>query len=285
MDEKVIDSLALRVDDAALSGQTLTMLTAAQPDLDLFNAYSVQRASIARRIERGEQLVGMKMGLTSTAKMEQMGVHDPIYGHLTDAMVLNPGDTMTLRGLVHPRVEPEVAFVLAEDLDGQPSPAEAMAAVATVHPAIEVIDSRYTNFKFTLIDVIADNTSACRYVVGPGRPAGDIDLGDLSIEMDVGGREQRSAPSLQPMGAGRNAEDLFGSPTAGLASPEDEPVRARFADLSDIVSRVADELSQECTQHFGTNVWTRFNESSNSSSKVLVWYQGLNIHVTNPTIE
>ena len=195
MDEKIIDSLAALVDQAATSGQTLTMLTADHPDLDLFNAYTVQRASIAKHIERGETLVGMKMGLTSTAKMEQMGVHDPIYGHLTDSMALDPGAALSLRGLVHPRVEPEVAFVLASDLQGQPSPAQALAAVATVHPAIEVIDSRYTDFKFTLIDVVADNTSACRYVIGEGRPADQLDLSDLQIEMDVGGREQRSGSS------------------------------------------------------------------------------------------
>jgi len=195
MDTHTINHLAALVDDAAVSGQTLTMLTAEHPELDLDTAYTVQRVSMARRLARGETLVGMKMGLTSTAKMEQMGVHDPIYGHLTNSMILAPGGTLDLEGLVHPRVEPEIAFVLASDLSGTVTPDEAMAAVATVHPAIEVIDSRYTDFKFTLIDVVADNTSACRYVLGAGSPAAQIDLSDLRIDMNVGDREQRSGSS------------------------------------------------------------------------------------------
>ncbi len=195
MNPDLIAQLAEQVDEAARTGQTLTMLTAGHPALDIDAAYSVQRASIARRVARGERLVGMKMGLTSFAKMEQMGVHDPIYGHLTDAMILPNGGQLQLKGLVHPRVEPEIAFTLASDLCGQPTPEQALAAVASVHSAIEIIDSRYTNFKFTLIDVVADNTSACRYVVSEGIPLGGMDLGNLKIEMDVGGREHRKGSS------------------------------------------------------------------------------------------
>jgi len=195
MNTTQIEHLAEQVDLAAASGKTLTMLTASHPDLDLQTAYTVQRHSMARRFERKERLVGMKMGLTSFAKMQQMGVHDPIYGHLTDTMILPVGGVLSLTGLVHPRVEPEIAFTMGSDLSGQPTPEEALAAVASVHSAIEVIDSRYTDFKFTLIDVIADNTSACRYVLSEGVPLGDLDLGDLTITMDVGGREQRSGSS------------------------------------------------------------------------------------------
>ena len=129
MDATRIETLAQRVDEAARTGQTLTMLTQAHPDLDLETAYTVQRRSMARRLTRGERITGMKMGLTSTAKMEQMGVHDPIYGHLTNTMVLDPDATLHLEGLVHPRVEPEIAFTLGKDLSGTPSEAEAGAAL------------------------------------------------------------------------------------------------------------------------------------------------------------
>ena len=195
MNPQLIDQLAKQVDEAARTGQTLTMLTASHPDLDIETAYTVQRASIAKRVARGERLVGMKMGLTSFAKMQQMGVHDPIYGHLTDAMILPNGGTLKLSGCVHPRVEPEIAFTLSSNLSGQPTPEQALAAVGSVHSAIEVIDSRYTDFKFTLIDVVADNTSACRYVLSEGVPLGDLELGDLPIDMDVGGRERRKGSS------------------------------------------------------------------------------------------
>jgi 2-keto-4-pentenoate hydratase len=195
MDPYLVEALAAQVDRAALSGETLTMLSAEHGELDLHSAYSIQRASIARRLGRGEKLCGMKMGLTSLAKMQQMGVHDPIYGHLTDAMILEPGGALSLSGLVHPRVEPEIAFTLKADLKGAPSPDEAMTAVGSVHCAIEVIDSRYTDFKFTLLDVIADNTSACRYIMGEGYAPDDLELGNLAMKMDVGGREHRAGTS------------------------------------------------------------------------------------------
>jgi 2-oxo-3-hexenedioate decarboxylase len=110
-------------------------------------------------------------------------------------MQMNPDAELSVTGLVHPRVEPEVAFRLKTALSGTPTTAQALAAVGSVHPAIEVIDSRYTDFKFTLIDVIADNTSACRFVLGPGRDPAGLNLGDLAMTLDVGGREKRAGSS------------------------------------------------------------------------------------------
>jgi len=185
-----LPALAKIIDEAALEGRPIPMLTADHPDLDIENAYTVQRLSMARRFERGEQLLGMKMGLTSKAKMEQMGVHEPIYGHLTNAMKLLDGDRFQLQGCCHPRVEPEIAFTLGKDLSGDVDREQALAAIQTIHPAMEIIDSRYTNFKFTLIDVIADNTSACAYVLGAGSSPEGIDLGTLELALDVGKREQ-----------------------------------------------------------------------------------------------
>lgn len=258
MDATRIETLAQLVDDAARTGQTLTMLTQAHPDLDLETAYTVQRRSMARRLERGERITGMKMGLTSTAKMEQMGVHDPIYGHLTNAMILDPDATLHLEGLVHPRVEPEIAFILSKDLSGTPSEAEAGAAVATVHAAIEVIDSRYTDFKFTLIDVVADNTSACRYVLGAGRPIDAIDVADLPMRLDLGTRESRTGSSraildhplrslarlaamLEKRGEGLKAGQtvLAGAATAAVHVQAGDHVTVEVEGLPSVAFRVA----------------------------------------------
>ncbi|MBM65628.1 MAG: 4-oxalocrotonate decarboxylase [Myxococcales bacterium] len=183
-------SLAQTVDQAALEGCPIPMLTADHPSLDIETAYTVQRLSMDRRYARGESLVGMKMGLTSKAKMEQMGVHEPIYGHLTGAMTLADGAAFQLAGSCHPRVEPEIAFTLGTDISGHVDRNQALAAIATVHPAMEIIDSRFTDFKFTLIDVVADNTSACAYVLGPGQAVAGLDLAALELSLDVGGREQ-----------------------------------------------------------------------------------------------
>lgn len=174
-----LDELATRADHAAAHGVAIPQFTA-DHDLDVAGAYAVQAASIGRRLARGEQLVGVKMGLTSRAKMTQVGVDEVIWGRLTDAMHVADGSTVSLGGYVHPRVEPEIAFLLASPLSGPVSAAQAMAAVAAVAPAAEIIDSRFENFRFSLPDVIADNSSSSGFVVGgwsdPATPISNLGM-------------------------------------------------------------------------------------------------------------
>lgn len=188
MNAQRIHELAVLVDAAAQRGETIDQLTKELPELDVENAYSIQEASVQQRLERGERLIGMKMGLTSRAKMEQVGVHEPIYGRLTDGMIVNDGTTFSLKGRCHPRVEPEVAFIMGKDINGPATDAEVADAVAGVCAALEIIDSRYRDFSFTLPDVIADNTSASAFVLGGlVRPLGEVNLGNLGIVMEVNG--------------------------------------------------------------------------------------------------
>ena len=107
------------------------------------------------------------MGFTSRAKMVQMGVHDMIWGRLTDAMIVEDGGTTSFKTYVHPRIEPEIAFLLKQELVGTITPMQALSAVEAVAPAVELIDSRYQAFKFSLTDVVADNSSSSGFVVGP----------------------------------------------------------------------------------------------------------------------
>lgn len=160
-----IDSLAARLDGAAHEARAVAQLSA-DTALDLEAAYAVQAASIGRRLARGERQVGVKMGFTSRAKMQQMGVSDLIWGRLTDAMHLQAGAELPFGRFIHPRAEPEIAFRLARPLAGHVSLDEAMAAVDGVAPAIEIIDSRYANFRFSLTDVVADNSSSSAFVTG-----------------------------------------------------------------------------------------------------------------------
>ena len=102
-----IDEFATRLDGAATQTQTIVKLTDEAPEMDIESAYDVQRALIARHLSRGERLIGMKMGLTSRAKMAQMGVHNPIYGHLTDAMLLANGGALPHGSYGHPRAAPQ----------------------------------------------------------------------------------------------------------------------------------------------------------------------------------
>ena len=183
-----IDHLAALLDDAATNATPVAQLTLAHPDLTLEDAYRIQRASMARRAARGDVVVGMKMGLTSVAKMKQVGVHEPIYGHLTSDMQRGSGDALQMREQIHPRVEPEIAFILGEELRGPTTSAQALDAVKWVLAALEVIDSRYENFKFTLEDVVADNASSTRFFLGEARCRPDeLDLGNLGIVMSLNG--------------------------------------------------------------------------------------------------
>ncbi len=153
----------------------------------LEDAYAVQKALIARRLKRGERRVGMKMGFTSRAKMIQMGIDDMIWGRLTDKMVVEEGGPISLKHYVHPRVEPEIAFLIGRRLEGLVTAAEALDAVDAVAPAMEIINSRYKDFKFSLEDVVADNASSSGFVVGPWQNA-DADLSNLGMVLEINGR-------------------------------------------------------------------------------------------------
>ncbi len=129
-------------------------------------AYEIQRLSIEERNKRGDHFVGLKLGFTSYAKMKQMGVHDMIWGRLTQTMKYENNASVSLSKFIHPRAEPEVAFLLKKDLDREISLEEIPEFIESVCAAIEIIDSRYTNFKFSLEDVIADNCSSSAFVLG-----------------------------------------------------------------------------------------------------------------------
>jgi 2-oxo-3-hexenedioate decarboxylase len=163
-------------------------LTDSWPEFSIEQAYRVQDLTFARRLEAGETRVGVKLGLTSVAKQQRMGVNAPFVAWLTDSMALPLGTGVPVARFIHPRVEPEIAFVMGDDLAGPGvTAAVAMRSVATVHAAFEVIDSRYADFRFTAPDVIADNASSAAFVVNPlgVSPVGlDLALQSVLIERD-----------------------------------------------------------------------------------------------------
>lgn len=178
-----LEALAARLDQAAASAVAIAQI--AEP-LSIEQAYEIQARSLARRYARGERRIGIKMGFTSRAKMAQMGVADMIFGRLTDRMLIETGGSISRARFVHPRVEPEVAFLLGRPLEGRVDPMTAQAAVAGIAPALEIIDSRYRDFKFSLTDVIADNSSSSALVIGPWSDPG-AHLGNLGLQLEIGG--------------------------------------------------------------------------------------------------
>nr|WP_087573725.1 fumarylacetoacetate hydrolase family protein [Sphingomonas sp. CDS-1] len=177
---------AQRLDEAARTARAVPQLTHGDPDLTVEEAYAVQAISIQRRLDRGERRIGMKMGLTSRAKMIQVGVDQMTWGRLTNAMLIEEGGSLSRKRFVHPRVEPEIAFLMKHELRGEVTAAQAIAAVEAVAPAMEIIDSRYENFKFTLADVVADNSSSSAFVVGAWHNPRQ-DLANLGVLLAIDG--------------------------------------------------------------------------------------------------
>jgi len=160
--------------------KAIAPFTDADPGLDAETAYRAQRMLVQHRLDGGEWRIGAKLGLTSRAKQEAMGVHEPLYGWLTSGMVVPHGEALPLGELIHPRVEPEVAFLIGKQIRPPATITSVLEATEAVFAAIDVLDSRYEDFRFRLPDVIADNASGSRFVLGPrALPPGQ--LGDLRL--------------------------------------------------------------------------------------------------------
>lgn len=152
---------------AEFTRRPIPPLTGSTPDLTVTEAYAIQRLNVERRIEAGAVIHGRKVGLTSRPMQQLLGVDEPDFGVLFADMCLEDGDPVPLDQLIQPKAEAEIAFLLRERLAGPGVTAvSALAAVAGVVPAIEIIDSRIEGWKITLADTIADNASSARAVVG-----------------------------------------------------------------------------------------------------------------------
>lgn len=199
--EQVI-RLCERVEGAQTRAYEIPKLTHEHPEMTVDDGYLVQNALRERFVQQGQKVIGWKAGLTSKAKMIQMGVDKPTIGFLTDAMSRPENSVISTADLVHPRVECEVAFVTNAELCGPNCTREdVMAATDFVLPAVEVIDSRYEKFKFDLESVIADNSSSSRFVAG-GRPryASDVELDNIGVVLEKNGEMVEMGSSSAVLG-------------------------------------------------------------------------------------
>ncbi len=189
LDKATIEKLAKHCEDAELNAHEITKITDDYPEMTYEDAYDIQWTARKAKEARGHKIVGMKMGLTSQAKMKQMGVPNPCYGYLADYFAYGDGAEIKIDELIHPKVEAEIAFILKDDLQGPGCHiGDVLAATDFVMPAVEIIDSRYKDFKFDLKSVIADNSSSSRYVTGGRmRDIKDLDLKTLGVVMEING--------------------------------------------------------------------------------------------------
>lgn len=186
---------------AEKEGRAVPRFTAAQPDFSLAQGYEVQRLLENLHAKNGARVVGRKMGMTSKAKMEQMGISSPIHGFLTSQMEVPNGGTLQLGKRIHPKAEPEIAFITRKDLRGHPSPTELLDAIDSVCAAIEIIDSRFENFDFRLPDVVADNCSSSGFVLGSVRKKpSELDLTALGISLEKNGDVLQTGSSSAILG-------------------------------------------------------------------------------------
>lgn len=209
LDKKTIEKLAIHCENAELHVKEITKITDDYPDMTYEDAYDIQWKARANKEKKGHKIVGMKMGLTSQAKMKQMGVENPCYGYLADYFAYGDGASIEMDKLIHPKVEAEIAFVLKENLKGPGCHiGDVLRATDFVLPAVEIIDSRYKDFKFDLKSVIADNSSSSRYVTGGcSKDIDDVDLKTLGVVMEINGE-------IVELGAGAA---VLGHPATSIA--------------------------------------------------------------------
>ena len=189
LDLATIAKLAEHLENCQLQGHDTTKITDDHPEMDWDDAYAIQEEIRRRKLARGARIVGLKAGLTSFAKMKQMGVETPCFGFLVDEFAIPEGGEVKVSELIHPKVEPEICFVTKAPLRGPGCHiGSVLAATDFIMAGIEVIDSRYRDFKFDLKSVIADNTSAARFVVGGQAASVDrLDLRTLGVVMEKNG--------------------------------------------------------------------------------------------------
>jgi 2-oxopent-4-enoate hydratase len=174
----LIDELAARLWQAEVEGKPIEPLTDDHPHLTVEDAYAIQTVNVERRAAAGRVIRGRKVGLTSRVMQQLLGVDEPDFGVLLDHMFVEDGGVVEPRTLLQPRVEAEMAFVMARELAGPGvTTADVLTATAGVLPAIEIVDSRIADWRIQLVDTVADNASCGRVVIG-GRltPVTAVDL-------------------------------------------------------------------------------------------------------------
>ncbi|KIN88806.1 2-oxopent-4-enoate hydratase [Thauera sp. SWB20] len=180
MDQKTIEALGDSLYDALVARTPIAPLSAAHPDMTIEDAYHVQQRMIARRLENGDRVIGKKIGVTSKAVMNMLGVHQPDFGYLLDSMVFNEGESVDMDTLIQPKAEGEIAFLLKKDLQGPGvTAADVLAATEGVMACFEIVDSRIQDWKIKIQDTVADNASCGVFVLGDQL----VDIADLDLAL------------------------------------------------------------------------------------------------------
>ena len=167
MEQAQITQLGDELYTALSTGKTVSPLTSRGFDITIEDAYHIQQRMLSRRLEKGEKVIGKKIGVTSAAVMNMLGVHQPDFGYLLDGMVYNEGESIPMDTLIQPKAEGEIAFLMKKDLQGPGvTAADVLAATEGVMACFEIVDSRIQDWKIKIQDTVADNASCGVFVLG-----------------------------------------------------------------------------------------------------------------------
>jgi 2-oxopent-4-enoate/cis-2-oxohex-4-enoate hydratase len=193
---------------AALRGcHMVEPLTNRHPEITIADAYRIQQRMIARRLQDGERVIGKKIGVTSHAVMNMLGVYQPDFGYMLDAMIVSAGESIAMASLIQPKAEGEIAFMLKRDLMGPGlSNADILAATECVMPCFEIVDSRIRDWKIKIQDTVADNASCGVFVLGdnavdPRR----VDLTTCGMVLEKNGEVVATGAGAAALGSPVNA--------------------------------------------------------------------------------
>jgi 2-oxopent-4-enoate/cis-2-oxohex-4-enoate hydratase len=199
-----IASLADELFQALIGCYALEPLALRHPELSIEDAYAISLALLERRIARGETVIGKKIGVTSKAVQDMLGVYQPDFGFLTNAMRLANNSQFCIHGqLIQPRAEAEIAFRMAKPLEGPDiDEQDVLAATDCVLPCFEIVDSRIRDWKITIIDTVADNASCGVFVLGDSEiPIAGLDLADLEVVVHKNGKFLSAGKGAAAMGS------------------------------------------------------------------------------------
>lgn len=182
---ELTERLAKHLASAWDKGIGVEPVTELAPNLSIDEAYQVQLATIQKEVDAGKTITGKKIGLTSKAMQDSLGVGEPDYGHLLDSMIIDNGGVITGEQVLQAKVEGEIAFVLKKDLEGpNVTSFDVLQATDYIVPALEIVDSRVKDWKITLADTIADNASSGLYVLGDKKiKVTDVDLKQIGMAL------------------------------------------------------------------------------------------------------
>jgi 2-keto-4-pentenoate hydratase len=214
------DELALRLRDAYRSGAVPPMRDGLDP-VDAEGAYAVQTINTRFWESEGRRIVGRKAGLTARAVQIQLGVDQPDFGVLFDDMRIADGGNLDPARTLQPKAEAEIAFILADDLpDPATTPEQVAAAVASVHAAIEIVDSRIADWKITFADTVADNGSSAFFVLADeGLPLHGLDLEGAAMAMESNGAVASTGIGAAALGNPLNAVAWLAQTLAARGEP------------------------------------------------------------------